>query len=267
MARIGLLAGEGKLPAIFSKIAKSRGDTVIAFALKGVASDELGRHVDKVHWLEWGSLKKAMLLLATERINSVIMLGKLKKEEFFKKEAGLDAEAKKVLDKIKDKKDYAILNEINNVFSKVGIKILNITDYLKDFIPAKGVLTRRAPTAGEDLDIKYGADVAKKLSGFDIGQTITVKDNTVIAVEAMEGTDETILRSGILSGGGFVVVKMARPDQDMRFDVPLVGLETIKAMIKSGAKALALESGKTILIDREDAVRLADDSGISLVII
>lgn len=268
MERIGLIAGEGRLPAIFAKVAKGRGDTVIAFALKGVTDKGLTGHVDKIHWLDWGDLRKGLLLLATERLKKIILLGSLKKDLFFKQEDKLDNEAKKVLDRIKDKKDYAILNEVTGLFDKIGVKTIDVVEYLKDMIPSsKGTLTRREPEAREWEDINYGKTVAKELSRFDIGQTLAVKDKTVVALEAMEGTDETIKRAGLLSGGGFVVIKVARPNQDMRFDVPLAGLDTLKTVISSGGKVLALEEKKTILIDKDELVKLADENNISIVII
>lgn len=267
MARIGLVAGEGKLPMIFSRFAKEKGDTVIAFGLKGVTAPELAECVDRMHWLDWGALEKALLLLVTERIKKVIMLGKIKKDILFKDDKGLDTKAKKIMDKLADKKDYAILNEVGSLLKKMGVEVIDSTTYLKELIPTKGTLTKREPTESEWADINYGCDVAKKMSGFDIGQTMVVKDKTVIAVEAMEGTDEAIARSKPLIKGGFVVVKVARPDQDMRFDVPLVGLDTLRALIDSGGKVLALEEKKTLLIDREELIKLADENDISVVII
>lgn len=267
MARIGLVAGEGRLPAVFAGVAKQKGDTVIAFGLKGITSPDLEMCVDKLHWIPWGSLQKAILLLATERIRKIIMLGKIKKEILFKDEDALDDDAKKVLGKIRDKKDYAILNEVNKVLSKFGVEVLDSTTYMKDLIPSRGTITKREPSQEEWADIRYASDVARKLSGFDIGQTLAVKEKTVIAVEALEGTDETICRAGKLAKNGFTVVKVARPDQDMRFDVPLVGLETIKAIALSGGTALALEADKTLLMDKEGVIKFADEHGISIVII
>ncbi|MDD5136237.1 MAG: UDP-2,3-diacylglucosamine diphosphatase LpxI [Candidatus Omnitrophica bacterium] len=267
MARIGLVAGEGKLPIVFSRVAKVKGDTVIAFALKGVTSPELEKTVEKLHWIPWGSLQKGLLLLATERIRKIVMLGKIKKDILFKDEGALDDHAKKMLGKLKDRKDYAILNEINKAFSKLGIEVLDSTTYLKDLIPSRGTLTKREPSPEEWADIKYGFDMAKKLSGFDIGQTIAIKEKTVISVEAVEGTDDTIARTGTLVEGGFVVVKVARPDQDMRFDVPLVGIETIKTLARSGGKALALEADKTLLMDKDEIIEFADSKDLSIVII
>lgn len=265
--RIGLVAGEGRLPMVFARVAKTKGDTVIAFGLKGITSPDLERHVDKFHWVPWGSLQKALLLLATERIRKIIMLGKVKKDVLFNNDEALDKDAKKIFDKIKDKKDYAVLNGIKDFLKKFGVEVIDSTTYLKELIPLLGTITKREPSKEEWADINYGKDIAKAMSGFDIGQTIVVKEKTVIAVEAMEGTDQTIARSGKLMKGGFVVVKVARPDQDMRFDVPLVGLETVKTLADSGGTALALEAGKTLLMDREDVVRFANEKDIAIVII
>lgn len=267
MARIGLLAGEGKLPLVFSVIAKGKGDTVIAFGLKDVTDKELEGHVDKMHWLEWGDLKKGLLLLATERVKKVIMLGKINKEVLLKGDEHLDEESRKLLNILNDKKDYSVLNDVTKLLAKFGVEVMDSTTYLKDLIPSKGTLTKREPTKNEWDDINYGKSVAKTASGFDIGQTIAVKNKTVIAVEAVEGTDETISRAGSFVKGGFVVVKVARPDQDMRLDVPLVGPATIRAVIDAKGSAIALEAKKTLLIDKEEVVRLADENGISVVVI
>ena len=141
------------------------------------------------------------------------------------------------------------------------------TSYLKELIPQRGVLTRSLPTEEESQDINYGRDVAKELSRFDIGQTVAVKDRTVIAVEAVEGTDEAIKRAGLLTGGGFVVVKVARPNQDMRFDVPLIGPDTLKSMVEAGGRVLAFEEKKTFLMGKDEMIKHADEKGASIVVI
>jgi len=267
MSRIGLLAGEGKLPIVFARLAKEKGDTVIGFGLKGITDPALENHVEKMHWLNWGAMQAGLLLLATERIKAIIMLGKIKKEKFFKNEKDLDEKAKNMLDKLKEKKDYAILNEVSGMFKKIGVEVIDSTTYLKDLIPSKGMLTKREPTKQERDDIACGKDVARIMAGFDIGQTVAVMDKTIIAIEAMEGTDEVIARAGSLVKSGFTVVKVARPEQDMRFDVPLVGPDTLKIMIRSGGKVLAVEENKTLLLDKEEMVALADENDISIVVI
>lgn len=267
MARIGLVAGEGRLPIVFARMAKDKGDTVIAIGVKGMTDPSLERYVHKLHWLEWGNWKKGLLLCVSERIGNIIMLGKLKKDKFFKDRDQLDDEAKRILDKLGDKKDSSIFNEASKYLSKIGVKIIDSTTYMNSLIPRKGTLTKREPVKSEWADIEYGRTIAMELSRFDIGQTLAIKDKTVIALEAVEGTDETISRAGRLTDSGFVAVKMARPDQDMRFDVPLVGPETLQRLIEAGGTALAMESDKTLLMDKDEVISLADRNNISIVII
>jgi UDP-2,3-diacylglucosamine hydrolase len=267
MARIGLVAGEGKLPVVFSKLARENGDTVVAFCLKGVTSPELETHVEKAHWLDWGHLEKGLLLLATERLKKIIMLGKLDKKLFFNNADKLDDKAKSIISKLGDNKDYALLNEAKKFLGKLGVEVMDSTTYLKELMPSRGTLTARSPAGEESADIEYGIRVAKSLSGFDIGQSVAVKNKTVIAVEAVEGTDEMIKRAAPLASTGFVIVKVARPDQDMRFDVPLVGFSTVKTLADAGGTALALEAGRTILMDKNEVVELADERGISIVVV
>lgn len=267
MARIGLVAGYGTIPIIFAQKAKEKGDTVIALGLKGVTSEELARYVDKMHWFEWGQFHKALMLVVTERIRKIVMLGKIRKDLLFKDEGDLDDEIKTIINKTRDRKDYAILKRVADTLAKFGIEIMDSTTYLEHLIPEKGVLTKRAPTREESEDIEYGRTIARELARLDIGQTLAVNNKTVIAIEGAEGTDEAIKRAGSLSAIGFVVVKVARPEQDMRFDVPLIGLDTVKVLAEAGGKALALEGGKTLLVDKEEVIKLADGKGIAIIII
>ncbi len=267
MSRIGLVAGYGDLPIIFAKEAMAKGETVIALGLKGVTSEELSKYVEKIHWFEWGDLKKALLLAVKERLHRIALLGKIEKEKLFKDSKKFDEEAKKVIKLSGGKKDYTILKEIANLVKTVGIEVIDPTPYLQELVPLKGTLTKKKPTLAEKDDIEYGRSVAAQLARFDIGQTVVIKDKTVIALEAAEGTDETIKRAGSLAGGGFTVVKMARPDQDARFDIPLVGLDTVKTIVENKGAVLALEEKKTFLMDRVEAIRLADASGVSIVIV
>jgi hypothetical protein len=267
MARIGLVAGHGELPLIFAKKAKEKGDTVIALGLKGYTSEDLEKYVEKIYWFEWGDLKKAMLIAVTQRLRKIALLGKIKKEMLFKNIDKFDDESKKLVSSSEGKKDYNILKGVADLVKTVGIEIIDPTPYLEELIPLKGVLTKRSPAKEEELDIEYGRKIASELARFDIGQTIIVKDKTVIAIEAAEGTDEAIRRAGKLVDGGFTVVKMARPAQDARFDVPLVGPDTIKTIADNKGKVLALEQKKTFLMNRTEAVRIADESGLSIIII
>lgn len=267
MARIGLVAGNGQLPVIFAKKAKEKGDTVIALGLRGVTSEELALYVEKIHWFEWGDLKKALLLAVTERLRKITLLGKIKKEALFKGSKKFDEESKKIVRSAGGKKDYAVLKEVANLVKTVGIEIIDPTPYLEDLVPIKGVITKKRPSPPETEDIKYGRQVASELARFDIGQTVVVKDKTVIALEAAEGTDETIKRAGLLLDGGFTVIKMARPDQDARFDIPLVGLDTLKIISEFKGSVLALEEKRTFLMDREEVIKFADANQIAIVVV
>lgn len=267
MARIGLVAGYGELPLIFAKKAKEKGDTVIALGLKGSTSEELEKYVEKIYWFEWGDLKKAMLLAITQRLRKIALLGKIEKEMLFKDSGKFDEESKKITGSSGGKKDYNILKGVADLVKTVGIEIIDPTPYLEELIPVKSILTKRTPTKKEELDIEYGRKIALELARLDIGQTVIVKDKTIIAIEAAEGTDETILRAGKLVDGGFTVVKMARPAQDARFDVPLVGPQTVKTIALAGGKVLALEQKKTFLMNQEEAVRIADESDLSIIVI
>ena len=267
MARIGLVAGYGELPLIFAKKAIEKGDTVIALGLKGVTCEEIEKYVEKVYWFEWGDLKKAILIAVTQRLRKIALLGKIKKEILFKDSGKLDDESKKIIRSSGGKKDYNILKGVADLVKTVGIEIIDPTPYLEELIPAKSILTKKVPTKEEELDIEYGRKIASELARFDIGQTVIVKDKTVIALEAVEGTDETIRRAGKLVDGGFTVVKMARPAQDARFDVPLVGPQTAKTIVENRGKVLALEQKKTFLMNREETIRIADEFGLSIIVI
>ena len=267
MARIGLIAGYGSLPIVFADAARKRGDEVVVFALKGVTPEEIAGHAEKVHWFEWGNLQKALFVLATERLKKIAMLGKIKKDLLFQGDEKLDSTLKGIVGRIGDRKDYSILNKVSKAMASFGVEVMDPTEYLGELIPVKGVITKRAPAENEISDINYGTEIAGKLAGFDIGQTIAVRDKTIIAIEAVEGTNEMIKRAGSLCKIGFSVVKVARPVQDMRFDIPVIGPDTITALARALGKALALEEKKTLLLEKDEVIRLANESGIAVVII
>ena len=267
MARIGLVAGYGELPLVFAKKAKERGDTVIALGLKGATSEELEKYVEKIYWFEWGDLKKALFLAVTQRLSKIALLGKIKKEILFMETGKLDDEAQKIIKSPEGKKDYTILKGVAKLINAVGIEIIDPTPYLEELIPTEGILTKSKPTKAEMEDIEYAHEIASQLARFDIGQTVIVKDKTIIAIEAVEGTDEAIRRAGKLVDGGFTVVKMARPAQDAKFDVPLVGPDTIKTIAQNKGRVLALEQKKTFLMSKDEAIRIADEFGLSVIVI
>ena len=265
--RIGLLAGEGELPIIFADQARKRGTKVIAFAAKQIASPELNSHVDKIYWLDLSETKKLLFIFFINRIKKLVMLGKVPKSIFFKRDFSKSEEINSLLKDTENRLDDSLLREISKKAERFGVTFINPIDFLSDFMPKKGTLTKRSPTAKEWEDIEFGREMAKALGGLDIGQTAVVKNKAILTVEAIEGTDETIRRAGRFSKGGIVVVKMIKPDQDPRFDIPTVGIETINSLIEAKASALAIEAGKTFFINREESIAKADENGISIVAI
>ncbi len=266
MERIAIIAGGGELPVIFARELRKKGIKVIGFAIKDVALPSFDAACDRAHRMSVTEIKKFIFLLITERVRKIALLGKVEKSVIFgqiKKEQ----EAKDVLDKVKDKMDYSLLDAVTKKFKTFGVDVIDPVKYIPELMPQKGVLTKRAPTPEETEDINFGVAMAKKIAGLDIGQTIIVKEKAIVSVEAMEGTDSTISRASETAGEGFVVVKAARPDQDMRWDIPVVGPETIKRMIENKASALAMKANKMLLVDRDACVSLADAAGISIVVV
>ncbi|MFH1593406.1 MAG: UDP-2,3-diacylglucosamine diphosphatase LpxI [Candidatus Omnitrophota bacterium] len=265
MDRIGLIAGGGRLPIIFAQEARKRGAKVVGFAIKEMASPEFDSACDRVHWVSIGEFKKCLLLFIVERIRKVAMLGKVDKTIIYS-DIKRDYEAASLLKSVKDKNDYTLLDRVTHELSKRGIEVINSTDYLADLLPQKGVLTKRVPTKEEGEDVAFGMKMAKDLARLDIGQTIVVKSKAIVCVEAMEGTDRTIKRAKELCGGGFTVIKVSRPQQDMRWDVPVVGPETLSLIAEHKGKALAIEEKRMFLVDKERCAKIADDNGISIVV-
>ena len=265
--RIGLLAGEGELPIIFSDEARKKGTKVIAFAAKGIASPQLNTHVDKIYWLDLSETKKLPLLFVANRVRNLVMIGKIPKGVFFKKDFSKSEEIRSFLKNTENRSDDSILRDVAKQAEKFGLTFMNPMGFLSDFIPQKGTFTKREPTEKEWEDIEFGKKMAIEIGKLDIGQTVAVRNKAVLAVETIEGTDETIKRAGRFSKGGIVVVKMIKPKQDPRFDIPTVGMRTIDSLIEAKASVLAIEAGKTFFIDREESVSKADGNGISIVAI
>ena len=266
MEKIGLIAGGGKLPVIFAREARKKGAKVIGFAIKEMALPEFGEACNRVHWFSIGQFRKAFLMLFLERIKKIIMLGRVDKSVIYSN-IRKDAETKDFLKDTGDKKDYTLLERITRELSKRGIEVISGIDYISDFLPAKGILTKRKLSVREREDVSFGYKVAREIANLDIGQTVVVKDKAVVSVEAMEGTNEAVKRSAKLCGEGFVVIKAARPKQDMRWDVPVVGPETISIIAREKGSVLAIEEKKMFLVDREASVRLADNNNISIAVI
>lgn len=265
--RLGLIAGGGDFPLLFADKARSMGVSLLCIALKNETSAKLENLVDKIYWLSFGEVKKAVEILKKERIKKAVMLGSITKVRFFKDMPTVDEGGNLILRLAKDKKDLTLFRTAAMFLKLHGITLTSALICLKDNIAKKGCLTKRVPTKEEWQDIRFGYKVAKQLSGLDIGQTVVVKDKVVLSVEAIEGTDAAIKRAGPLGNGDVVVVKVARPNQDMRFDIPVIGIHTINSLREAKASVLALEKNKTLITDRDEIARLADEAGIAVVVV
>lgn len=266
MSRIGLLAGCGRFPQYFAQAAKKSGYEVIAVAINNETSKEIENLVDHVEWFNIGSLQGMIDVFVKAGLDKMVMAGGVTKTTMFTN-IQPDARFLKVLSKVKNNNDDALLRQLCEEFESDGIHVCDSTTFLSVLLPEKGVMTKRQPTEMEKKDIEYGHKIAKEIAGLDIGQTVVVKDRVILAVEAIEGTDKAIARGGMLGNGDITVVKVARPKQDMRYDIPTVGMETIRSLVNAKAKCLAFEEGKTLFLDRDAVIKAADEAGICIVVI
>jgi len=264
--KLGMIAGNGKFPIIFAQAAKKKTDLeLIAVAIIGDTSRSLSRFVDRIYWIQAGQYNKLIDIINKEQISKLAMVGQINPNKLFDKRIVVDEELLEMLESIRNKKADTIFGAVANKLERKGVEIINSTSYVKEFLPSEGVLTQRKPTEQESEDIAFGKETAKAIANLDIGQTVVVKQKAVLAVEAFEGTDRTIWRGGVVGRGNIVVVKVSKPKQDMRFDIPVVGPKTIKTMIRAKATCLAIEANKTLFIDKKDCISLADKKGISIV--
>jgi hypothetical protein len=260
----GLIAGNGRFPFLVLEGARSQGIEMAVIALKEEASPDLERVAKRLHWVSLGELSKAISLMQQEGVNRAVMAGQVKHNKIFSA-IRPDWKLAKVLISLPRKNTDSLIGAVAKVFEEEGIHLVDSTMFLKPLLPGVGVLTRRAPNEHEVADLEYGLGVARQIAAMDIGQTVVIADRACVAVEAMEGTDETIARAArFAEGKPLVVVKVSKPKQDMRFDVPVVGLPTVEAMKRAGATALAIDATRTLLFDREKLIELADAAGIAM---
>jgi len=260
----GLIAGNGRFPFLVLEGARSQGIEMAVIALKEEASPELEKSARCLHWVSLGELSKAIDLMHKEGVTQAVMAGQVKHNKIFSA-IRPDWKLAKLLFSLPRKSTDALIGGVARVLQDEGIHLVDSTLFLKPLLPEPGVLTRRAPNDQEAADISYGHNVARQIAGMDIGQTVVISDQACVAVEAMEGTDETIARAARIVGGKpLVVVKVSKPRQDMRFDVPVVGLPTIEQMKSSHATALAVDAGRTLLFDRQKLIEMADAAGIAI---
>jgi len=260
----GLIAGNGRFPFLVLEGARSQGIEMAVIAIKEEAAPELEAQTKKLHWVSLGELSKTIDLLHQEGVTQAVMAGQVKHTKIFSA-IRPDWKLAKLLFALPRKNTDALIGAVAKVLEDEGIRLVDSTLFLKPLVPEAGVLTRREPDEQEAADIEYGLGVARQIAGMDIGQTVVISDKACVAVEAMEGTDETISRAARLADGKkLVVVKVSKPKQDMRFDVPVVGLPTIQQMRDCGATALAVDAGRTLFFDREKLIELANQAGIAI---
>jgi len=265
MKKLGLIAGKGELPIAIADEARSQGYTVVAVGLEPLADKSLSSHVDQIHWVNVGKFGKLIDTLKKYEISEAVMAGKVSKTLLYKSKITPDFRAVRLLMSVKNRSDDSVLLSIADELAREGITLLDITPFSAALLAPVGVLTKDAPSDQEWKDIAFGWNVAKEMGRLDIGQTVVVKNQAVMAVEAIEGTDEAIKRGGILAGKDAVVVKVSKPNQDMRFDVPAVGSDTIKAMKSVHARVLAVEANKCLVLNKDVILDEAGDAGISIV--
>jgi DUF1009 family protein len=262
--KIGLIAGNGEFPLEFARAAKEKGYTVVAVAHEGETLPEIEQIADAVIWIKVGQLGKLISVFREQGVRDVLMAGGIRKTRLF--DGGFpDLRGAAFLAKMLVKKDDSLLRGVARELESEGIVVRESTLFLENLLAPAGVLSRRKPSRDEGKDIEFGWRIAKEIGKLDIGQTIVVKDQAVLAVEAIEGTDEAIRRGGRLCGEGAVVVKICKPNQDLRFDLPAIGPRTVESMREVKASCLALEAGKTILLRRETVIRDANSAGIAVV--
>ncbi len=259
---LGVIAGRGSYPWQLARSAHAQGvKRVVAFAFKGETERVIAKHADEVVWMHLGSLQALLDAVQAKGVTKLVMAGQIKPTRLFN--LRLDAKALAVLRTLKVRNAHTIFGAIGDELRAIGAELLPAYCFMETEMPAAGTLGRRAPDERELADIRLGAKVAKITSGLEIGQTVVVKEGTVLAVEGFEGTDETILRAGRLGGPGAVVVKVAKLGHDMRFDIPIVGLRTFKMLKKAKISCLAVEAKRTILLEREKLAAEADRLGIA----
>jgi DUF1009 family protein len=262
---LGLIAGLGELPALIADDARARGYRVVGVALKHLAEPSLEEHVDELAWFNAGKVGGIIGFLKEKGVSEAVMAGKVPKGLLYRGGVRPDLKAAGVLLRLRDRRDESIITAVEKEFGKDGIELLDMRGFCGALLTPKGVLTKKRPDRSEKRDIAFGFRMAKGIGALDIGQTVVVKERAVMAVEAIEGTDEAVRRGGRLAGDGAVVVKVSRPNQDMRFDVPVVGPGTLRVMEQVGAGVLAVEAGKSIFIRRDEFIRQADEAGIAVV--
>ena len=275
--RYGLIAGNGRFPFMVIEGARRAGVSLSVAAIREETDPGIEQEVERLTWIGIGQLGKMIRFFKGEGVEKAIMAGQVRHVQIFSR-AVPDARMLKLLLKLPRRNTNSLIGGIAAELASEGIDLIDSTYFLQDYLPAAGTLTHRQPTAAERADVEYGLDIARDMARLDLGQTIVVRGKACVAIEAMEGTDATIKRAGeilrggkqaqkrlTLTGGALTVLKLSKPDQDMRFDVPVVGVPTIETMVEAGATCLCISAGKTLMLDREQMLALADKKKIAIV--
>jgi hypothetical protein len=263
---LGIIAGEGKLPSILARSARKIASHLVTLALSPQSFASCQPYSDAIYQVAPGQLGRNLKLLRKENVSQVVFIGKVPKLQLLRNIHKLDWMAIRELSKLPNFSDDTIQFAMGDLLESLGIKVLPQSSFLQHLFPDYGVKTARTPDAGEYADIDYGLSIAKEIARLDIGQTVIVKDQMVLAIEAIEGTDQSIKRAVELAGCPVVVVKMAKPNQDQRFDIPAVGISTLNSMLaKTPGGVLAIEAGQTMMVEEEEMIKFADEHKISIV--
>ena len=261
---IGLVAGSGRFPVLFAEAARARGLRVVAIGHRGDTDPSLANSVDRFHWVHLGQVGKMTRLFRGESVSRAVMAGGIGKLSALVR-ARPDWGGLAFAAKLRNLNDDHVLRTLADVFEQAGVRIEPSTVFTPELLAPAGVLSQRQPSESEQQDIAFGLEVARAVGKADVGQTVVVEARQVLAVEASEGTDPTITRGGDYGQGRAVVVKISKPGQDLRFDLPAIGERTIAVMAAHGCKALAVEAGRTLLLDGQAVLRAADAAGIVVV--
>lgn len=263
MEKIGIIAGNGRFPFLVAEEIKKTGAAVIGVGLKEETDPSFEKLTDKTEWIDLGQLQKLIDFFHKEGVTTAVMAGQVKHVQIFAA-LKMDLRAIKLLASLGNKKTDSLLGAVAADLEKEGIRLIPSHKHLSHLLPKKGLIAGGKPGKKEQEDIEFGFNAAKQIAGMDIGQTVAVKDKAVVAVEAMEGTDECIRRAGKLGGSGVVIVKVAKPNQDKRFDIPVIGPGTVRTMAESGARVLAVEAGSTLMLDMDSMKSLAEKEKITI---
>lgn len=264
MTRYGLIAGNGKFPFLVLDAARSRGLEMVVVAILEETFKEIESYSSTVHWISLGQLGKLIKIFKQEGVTQAIMAGQVKHSQIFSTILP-DLKMLKLLTSLRSRNTDALIGAVARILEEEGITLIDSTTFLGPLLPQPGVLTERSPNEEESKDIQYGRRIAREIARLDIGQSVVVREQACVAVEAMEGTDAVIRRAAEVTGNQRItVVKVSKPKQDMRFDVPVIGLPTVELMARMNASALAIDAYKTLVLDQEKLLRFANDHGISI---